>query len=281
MRAIEIFREEGGVSLLQKTHRLLLLIFHDLIRAIRKTWDQSMRPYLPNATANYNGVSVPGAAKRFDTFLPWYTCDRPQYEASLIRAIRQHVNRGDDAIIVGGGWGVSAVVAAIETDGIGSVTVYEGAASAFENVRRTVKANGVTTLVDVKHATVGKTVELAGSAGMACAISPDALRACDVLVLDCEGAELSILRNMTINPRRIIVESHGLYGSSSVELRSVLESGGYDVESCRVAETESLREPAADGKVVTTNLREHCYENDVFVLEAVCDDIGKSRDGGC
>jgi hypothetical protein len=44
-------------------------------------------------------------------------------------------------------------------------------------------------------------------------ISPAELPECDILELDGEGAESLILRNMTIRPRVIAVETHGVYGA--------------------------------------------------------------------
>lgn len=53
-------------------------------------------------------------------------------------------------------------------------------------------------------------------------VAPAALPACDILELDCGGAEMVILRNMTIRPRVIAVEAHGLYGAPTVAVKELL-----------------------------------------------------------
>jgi hypothetical protein len=55
------------------------------------------------------------------------------------------------------------------------------------------------------------------------------LPSCDVLQLDCEGAEVEIPREMTIQPRVILVETHGIFGAPTNLGASVLEKRSYVV----------------------------------------------------
>jgi hypothetical protein len=72
-----------------------------------------------------------------------------------------------------------------------------------------------------------------------------------VLELDCEGAEVEILRELTIQPRVILVETHGLYGAPTHLVASLLEKRGYVISHRGVAEPR-----AAD----------HCTKHDIRVL---------------
>jgi hypothetical protein len=51
------------------------------------------------------------------------------------------------------------------------------------------------------------------------------------LELDCEGAELEILRKLEIEPRAIIVETHAHLGSPPKEIKRLLEERSYEVVS--------------------------------------------------
>jgi hypothetical protein len=72
-----------------------------------------------------------------------------------------------------------------------------------------------------------------------------------VLELDCEGAEVEILRELTIQPRVILVETHGLYGAPTHLVASLLEKRGYIISDRGVAEPRAAH---------------HCTEHDLRVL---------------
>lgn len=258
-RAIQVYHAEG-------LRRLVAKIPRYVTRKIRHTWDQLIRPHLPRKIVYYNGVRV-RAARWFDSSLPWYTTDRPKYEAGLINGIRECVKSGDSVVIVGGGWGVSSVVAATQTGEAGSVVVYEGSASYAKQIHGTSEIDGVTRRVSVHHAVVGPEIELKGDRGDAPVISPRDLPGCDVLVLDCEGAEADILSNFESNPRTIIVETHGLYDSPEKDVKVLLEDAGYEIIDRNVAEVETITS-LVGGRKDKSNLKEFCIKNDVFVLVA-------------
>ena len=65
---------------------------------------------------------------------------------------------------------------------------------------------------------------------------PEGLPECDLLELDCEGAEVEILTRMKIQPRTILVETHGAQGAPTALSRRVLEDRGYDVSDMGFAE---------------------------------------------
>ena len=72
-----------------------------------------------------------------------------------------------------------------------------------------------------------------------------------MLELDCEGAERGIFDAMTIRPRAIVVETHGMAGSPSEGIRRQLEALGYAVTDLGVAEPR---------------LQAYCEQRDIRVL---------------
>lgn len=238
MRAREIYREEGIISLLR--------------RAIHFGYNGLLRPRFPYTTVKFNGVTVRGA-KLFDRYVPSQQADRPTYESGIVNAIEMHIKAGDSVVVAGGGWGVSAVHAARNAGGAGSVIVFEGSKEMISRVSGTSELNGVEDRVDLRNAVVGHDVDVWGEATDD-VVHPIDLPECDVLVLDCEGAEMEILDEMKIRPRIIIVEAHGVYDAPSTEVAFLLEEQGYTVTNRALADQ---------------GLEEVCQEKDIRVLTAI------------
>lgn len=186
-----------------------------------------------------NGVAVPGT--EFDEDRDHH----PAHEGTVVSALRRHVRRGDRVVVVGAGWGTTTVVAARMTHFEGTVTAFEPSPKMRDVFARTVVANGVEEVVTVRSAAVGSISDsserIFGEADGG-VVPPEALPDCDVLDLDCEGAELEILRALDCRPRLLTVEAHPHLGSSHAAVEAALEDLGYDVVE---------REPiAADGDIV-------------------------------
>lgn len=195
---------------------------------IKTGYKKYLRLFLPNRLNEYNGVMVPNG-KLFDQVVPWVEGNRPQYETGLAAGLRDVTQLGDSVVIVGGGWGVTAVIAARQAGRDGEVIVYEGSSENVDKVRATAELNSVSEQITVNHAIVGEKISLRGPAENAEIISPKQLPECNVLELDCEGAEKVILDRITIRPRNILVESHGHLGAPPVEIQSLLETLSYEV----------------------------------------------------
>lgn len=213
-----------------------------------------VRDYLPRRKRRLNGVTV-RSSRLFDDVVPW-TVGRPDpenYESEIVSNLRSQVRLGDSVVVVGGGWGVSTVVAAEEAGPDGSVHTYEASPRHAEYTRETTRLNDVDDRCSVENAVVSHAVSTQGETESDDVVSPADLPECDVLELDCEGAELEILRQMTIRPRTVIVETHGAFGSPTEAVVDQLESLSYDPGS---------PEPADRG------LREMCEEQDIYVLAA-------------
>ncbi|WP_186313384.1 FkbM family methyltransferase [Halorubrum salsamenti] len=186
-------------------------------------------------TTKLNGVSV-NAARYNPTSFPWKVEAEPDYESGIISGINKWVTEGETIVIVGGGWGVTAARAAKVAGPSGNVIVYEGSEDEVKKIRETAEINDISERVSINHSIVGPKINLYSQEGDAQQIPPKALPECDVLELDCEGAELEILKNISIRPKVLLVESHGVYGASSEEVEKILKELSYTIQSKEIAE---------------------------------------------
>lgn len=195
-----------------------------------------LRQYLPKTGEKviYNEVVV--AEKRWlDDILPAYltqftqTTSNPTYEGPLVTEVRKAVSPGDTVVVVGGGIGVSTVAAAEKAGQAGRVHVFEGSEKHADLIERTVELNGQEAVVTIHHAIVGVEKSLRAGSGGAPVLDPPELPACDVLELDCEGAEATILEHMSENPQTVVVETHGEFDSPKSAIVDILRSRGYRI----------------------------------------------------
>ena len=220
-KARDLYRKRGMISLIKQ--------------GIGFTYENLLRTRLPRRKATYNDVTV-RSARAFDTLLPWEQADLPDYESGLITSMEAVIAAGDTVVVVGGGWGVSTVSAANQVGPDGSVYTFEAATKAAETVRETVALNDVSDRVSVDNAIVAKDISTRGSSAEATVVSPSELPSCDVLVLDCEGAELSIVDRIQSLPRAIVVETHGHLEAPPETVQERLKNRGYTVTDDGIAE---------------------------------------------
>ena len=177
-------------------------------------------------TVVYNGVAVPSLEPEVGRDY------KPDREAACGDALRRHVERGDEVTVIGGGRGLTTVIAARMTHLEGSVTAYESNSAMLEMLHRTIEVNRVADLVTTVHAAVGSVSEQAEELfgpGDGEKLDPAALPPCDVLEMDCEGAELEVLQGMECRPRTIVVETHAPLGVPPEDVEATLDGIGYDV----------------------------------------------------
>jgi hypothetical protein len=240
-KALGVYRREGLVSLLRK--------------GVPFGYEEFVRPRLPRTERELNGVST-RAGRWFDSVFPWGRHPDPErYEESIVDGLEGHVRDGNSVVIVGGGWGVTATFAAREAGASGTVVVYEGAREYVERTRETVRLNGLDDRVSVREGVVATEVSLKGDDASDIVVDPADLPPCDVLELDCEGAELDVLDSLVVRPRVIIVETHGYLGAPTTDVERALSALSYEVVS------RELAEPGA--------LRDICRERDIYVLTAI------------
>lgn len=176
-----------------------------------------LRPRLPKgAHTTLSGYPIPAERCRYhwgDRWVPWETPVKtelnPGYEEALLTGIHSAVHTGDNVVIIGGGWGISSIVAAKCAGENGAVNVYEGSRSEVSKIKKTVRLNNVSEHVSINHAIVCKAVSLRGcNDERPKIIKADDLPPCNTLAIDCDGAEFDILKNLTSKPRSIVVEHH-------------------------------------------------------------------------
>ena len=219
---------------------LKLLIEEGPAELGKQSYNHFVASLLPDAQAEYNEVRVM-AAKLFDYHIPWRKKHSPDYESGLIESIVKNALPSDHIVIVGGGWGVTAVRSAKLVGNDGKITVFEGSKSQISKIESTIQLNDMPDIIELNHAVVGPNVRVYGNTDTADFVDPTALPECDILELDCEGSELDILQNLQIRPRVIIVESHGMYDSTAQDVIDGLESLGYEVKSISLAEKSNKK----------------------------------------
>ena len=260
LRSIRRAYISGGVF----TARVVQLFKNSSFEASSKRvtgylYRRTIRRILPTlAEVKYSGIAISREKKLGDAALanflvPYPLEDIADYERTLIDALRSEVRLGDKVVIVGGGEGVTAVVAAKAVGEKGSVVCFEGNSWNVRKVKGTAARNKVSSRVIVEHAVVGEAIAVYGVQDQLSTIvvAPTELPECDILELDCEGAELLILRNMAIWPRVIAVETHGVYGAPTRMVKELLESLDYIVEDLGLAEPR---------------VSEECEANDIRIL---------------
>ncbi len=225
----------GRISSILETEGIGGLISRGYSLAYRK----GLRRLMPKvAPVVYSDVIVDHRRVGDRAFLPksWQQQfeDVPDYEEALIKGLRANVKAGDRIVVVGGGTGVTCVVAAELS--CSKVICFEGDYAGVKASRETASLNDVDDRIEILHAIVAKDIAVYGSERATNLVSPNDLPPCDVLELDCEGAEVPILTEMKIEPRVVIVETHGLFGAPPERVKSILEGRGYLVEDLGIAE---------------------------------------------
>lgn len=190
-------------------------------RPLRRAYNATIRGYLPRKIGYYNGVAV-RAPRLFDA-----TDHIPDYKSEQMDCIEAAVESRDTVVNIGGGYGVSTVVASRRVGPSGRVMTFEPVRALFGPLWNTVEMNEVADRVELHHAAVGPPEHTKGSIEGAEALSPSALPECDVLIVDCDGAETEIIPRLEIRPRDVVIESHPRYGVDTRELLSCLETMGY------------------------------------------------------
>lgn len=195
----------------------------NLRNLMKNLYNIFLRKHLPRKLASLNGVPV-RYIRLFDT-----TDVFPNYEQPLLACIRKYLASDSSVSIVGGGWGVSSVVAARVVRPVGSVTVFEAGIDQIEHIRETLVVNNLSEFIDVNHSVVGEPRSVWGEFGKAERISGKDLPSCDALILDCEGAEAKILPELNTHPETIIVETHSFLDAPEEEIRDILRDMGYEI----------------------------------------------------
>lgn len=188
------------------------------IRAVVKhVYDAVLRERLPLTVGALAGV--PALYPR----LLDATKNHPDYKRGLIRAI--HDNCEDRSVtVVGLGRGVSTVHCL--RAGATRVDAFEASASMIDVAGQTFAACPYqpTERVEIHHGVVGEAIDVYGE-DIGEPVSTGELPDNDVLVMDCEGAERSIIETLPTERagRAAIVETHPSKGAPTEKTRTYLE----------------------------------------------------------
>lgn len=195
-------------------------MIQNLYHLAREHVYNQIRNYLPDDIAVHNGVAV-WSVKYLDL------TKSKEWEEEVISAVRENVKSGDKVIEIGGGLGVSAVVAARHCGKEGEVVSYEADLERIEKARDVVDLNEMGDRVSMEHGIVGNLkIDDTFNAPQ---ISYSSLPECDVLIMDCEGSERDILPEYDGNANTVIVETHEPFGSPSGKIIDIMENKGYEV----------------------------------------------------
>lgn len=251
-KALSIYRQSGLAGVADAAAPALL-------RPIREMYygRDELRGAIRDHEVTYNGVTV-APYRTLDRFVPLSPPPnkgghaRPaEYESGLCTALRDTVRRGDHVVVLGGGLGVTAAVAALSAGPDGYVTCYEGSKWMSQHVRDTMRRNGLADRVHVINGIIVDGRGVIGTRGDDVRTIPVSdLPSCDVLEMDIEGVETDVLADLSVRPRRVVVETHG----NKERIRALLEEREYRIEDEEIAEVGPYR--AA------------CERNGVYVLSA-------------
>jgi hypothetical protein len=204
--------------------------------SVQDVYDARIRRRLPRTLGVYNGV----VTRRYYLLDLSASGNEPGYKERLVDAVRRAVEPGDTVVEVGAGFGVCTTWAARAAGDEGRVISLEANAEQTDVVREALELTGQVTgealseRVEVRHAIVGSELKTYGPMAGAARVDPSELPACDVLVMDCEGAELGVLEGTSIGPRSVVVETHPAFGAPTSDVLEVLSSMGYASEARRV-----------------------------------------------
>lgn len=220
-RVFELFHDGGAKAVYRGIRDFAW--FH----VLRPLYRNTLRRVLPSKFAVYSGVPVKNS--RLLDFP-----DESTLESTQVSVLRRAVRPGDDVVVIGGGFGVTAATAATRVAPDGTVTVFEADADMAEWVRDTVQRSRLDGFVEVNHQPVGEIGDVEALMGISVdagdsALLPEDIPRCDVLEIDCEGGEASILTEIEITPRVLIVEIHEKTGYAREDAVDDLNEVGYEV----------------------------------------------------
>jgi hypothetical protein len=198
-------------------------MFRDIgYRMLRGLYDRLLRPFTPYKIAVYNHVAVTNEARLFDR-----TEIFPNYKESNISFLRECVSPNDDVVVIGGGVGVTSIVSARMTGKDGEVVVYEASSEQMKKTIENINLNGEDDVCTVEHAVVGELNQSGGHLGNPDEVPVNTLPECNLIEIDCEGAENHILSNLEAHPEHIIVETHPKKGAGTEGIETLLNEKGY------------------------------------------------------
>lgn len=237
-KAKEIYSKQGLLQLIKSS-------LSYISRQYRTTVDKFRHVKTNTRRINLNGVTVPVEVSPIDKYLPFYQPPYPieskrEYEHTEVESLKTYAQKGDDVVVIGGGLGVTAVVASRITGG--KVTVYEQSETTYRMLNRTIELNDFNDSIKTELKAVG---EIAGSnfthslSPTVETIPPSELPYADIYEMDCEGAETAILQEMGVRPSTLLIETHDnhdivckILNEIGYDIVEVIDNGKGQAQSC-------------------------------------------------
>lgn len=221
-----------------------------LTTLLRRIYKFILMQTLPAKIVHYNGIKV-REGKRLGFLIPGENySNKPSYEKGIINSLEANLTPGDEVVVIGGGRGVTAITAKKIVGNRGKVTVYEPAEEMAEKIKYNAKINNIE-LDKIIHSSVGEINNPWGGAEESDKTNPRNIPKCNLLEVDCEGGEKEILDKLEIEPETLVIESHGVFGCSSEEVKERVLDRGYEITNEEYAEDNP-----------------NCKENDIKVITA-------------
>lgn len=127
-----------------------------------------------------NGVET-GNKKMFDGVVPdnWgEKVNKPNYEGALVELHKRHTEQNDHVVIIGGGYGVTAITAADQVTDSGKVEVFESNPNHIANLSDTVSRYDKQSYCTIHNTLVGPAAHTFGEIEKASKIDPSSLPDC-------------------------------------------------------------------------------------------------------
>jgi hypothetical protein len=197
-------------------------------KLIVSAYNNFVRPRLPTTGDRkyVSGIELVSEKYRrhvFDEFIPIPTPYEQYLKERNIALIREEVNTADVGISIGGGYGVTAVAL---SEFVHELHIYEGSTDLINEIEKNLTANNTTANIHAKI--VGEAIDIDGNVSTE-SISPRELPLADVVEMDCEGAEISILPEITNIPDQFVIETHPQNGAPTDEVIHMLNEIGHTV----------------------------------------------------
>lgn len=103
---------------------------------------------------------------------------------------------------------MSTVVAAELVAPVGSVIVFEPSPEMINIIQQTLALNATPEVYDLRQTLIGPPLQVYTDKEIEDIDKTEELPQCDLLLLDCEGAEYEIIENLETRPQYVIIELH-------------------------------------------------------------------------
>jgi len=199
-------------------------MLHSLVKSIYNR----IRPFTPKKYISYSGIAIKHG-RLFDI------SDKRKFKPEGVETVQEYIQPNDHVVEVATGHGVFSLICSVNG---ATVKSYEHDPSQIEDAKRLHKLIGVDDTIEIIQGFVCEPEDCPPTVPDSDCVTPSELPESDVLLLDCEGAELQIIASVEPRPPLVIVETHPPQGTPSDDVEGLLLERGYDIQSKRSVNAE-------------------------------------------